>query len=272
MMVHHPPVVGGITVFLALVLLLIQPPPSRAGFTPCFAPSISSRYHRTTLNHSRSRSTTRRFCSVAGARASPTRTALGSADRDSDGPPSDEELSLDLQARVEELGLDVEKVKADTYSSESSNREIDFKARDDESEYIYVGGERFYLPSSVRSSLPTATSSSRKERDEPRRQSFDKVDGVTSRRGLLQEARPGIIGSLEGLALALSLFFILTVVATGGRLFAPFVSISDEAVYPSSSSTTPVPRQRIMLDPDTLLKEDFARDRSSVFYGQALQE
>ena len=98
---------------------------------------------------------------------------------------------------------------------------------------------------------------------------------ATSRRELLREARPGIIGSLEGLALALSLFFVLTVIATGGRLFAPFASISDEFVSPvsSSSSTTLFPRQRIVLDPDTLLKEDFARDGSSVFYGgQAVHE
>lgn len=205
--------------------------------------------------------------SPTGTRA---RTSLlESADNEgsSEGPPSDAELSLDLQARIKELGLDEANAKMVDTISDSSRTEIDVEARDDsESDFIYVGGERFYLPSSARASRPTAIDS--KERYVvPRRESFNTFEEVTSRRELLQEARPGIIGSLEGLALALSLFFILTIVATGGKLFAPFESVSS-----SSSPTTLVPRQRIVLDPDTLLKEDFARDGSSVFYGQAVQK
>ena len=57
-------------------------------------------------------------------------------------------------------------------------------------------------------------------------------------------------GSLELLALAVSLFFVATVAVEGDRLFAS---------APASTSQT-----RVTIDPDSVLKEDFERSMSSV--------
>ena len=269
------PIVGGMQTILSFILqllnllILFSTLSTSTGFI--LVPSASSRYHPPSHPGSD------RVWRPRGS-ATPAPTALGSADNaDSEGlPPSDAEISLDLQARIKDLGLGGDDVKAVGTDNDSSTSDTgtQAQARNNEGEFIYTGGERFYLPSSARSSLPT-TIDSKEGEILPRRQSVNSFKEATSRRELLREARPGIIGSLEGLALALSLFFVLTVIATGGRLFAPFASISDEFVSPvsSSSSTTLFPRQRIVLDPDTLLKEDFARDGSSVFYGgQAVHE
>ena len=129
---------------------------------------------------------------------------------------------------------------------------------------MYIGGERFYLPSASASSsssrsAPVADQGEQYLEYLPPPSEYDSSNGaVSSRRELIDEARPSIIGSLEGLALAISLFFVVTVAATGGSLYASNANISTGSAV----------SQRVILDPDTLLKEDFARDGSSVFYGQ----
>ena len=89
-------------------------------------------------------------------------------------------------------------------------------------------------------------------------------NAASSRREILEEAKPSIIGSLEGLAIAISLFFVVTVAATGGSLFASNINSSSSSMTAAGSS------QR--WDPDALLQEDFARDGSPVFYGQTFDK
>lgn len=60
------------------------------------------------------------------------------------------------------------------------------------------------------------------------------------------------LGSLEILALVVSAFFVATVSLSNGALFA-------------SPPTTP--RNRVVLDADEILKQDFNRDSSSVTFG-----
>jgi hypothetical protein len=62
------------------------------------------------------------------------------------------------------------------------------------------------------------------------------------------------IGSLEILALIVSAFFVATVSLSNGALFAT----------PPPTATT---RTRIVLDADEILRQDFARDTSSVNFG-----
>lgn len=60
-------------------------------------------------------------------------------------------------------------------------------------------------------------------------------------------------GSLELLAFVASLFFVVTVVVEGDRLFA--------------AAPSPTTKSRVVIDPDAVLKEDFDRSMSSVeFY------
>jgi len=60
------------------------------------------------------------------------------------------------------------------------------------------------------------------------------------------------LGSLEILALVVSAFFVATVAFSDGAIFAP-------------PATTTAPR--VVLDADEILKQDFARDSSSVRFG-----
>ena len=168
---------------------------------------------------------------------------------------TDSALYKDLQQRIQELGLDGESSDDGVRSGGALAPDVEI---DEEKDHVYIGGERFYLPSA------SASSSSRSapvadQGEQPPPSEYDSSNGaVSSRRELIEKARPSIIGSLEGLALAISLFFVVTVAATGGSLFASNANIS------TGSGVS----QRVILDPDTLLKEDFARDGSSVFYGQ----
>ena len=167
-------------------------------------------------------------------------------------------LYTELRQRIQELGLDGKSGNGTRGGGFLASDEPPYGKRaevDEEKEYVYIGGERFYLPSAP-ASAPTPFRSASREYDSSNSM-------VSSRRELIDEARPSIIGSLEGLALAISLFFVLTVAATGGSLFASNANVSTG----SSASS-----QRVILDPDALLREDFARDGSSVFYGQTFEE
>ena len=171
-------------------------------------------------------------------------------------------LYTDLRQRIQELGLDGKSSNGPRGGGALASDEPPYGKGaevDEEKEYVYIGGERFYLPSapaSAPASAPTPPRSASREYDSSNSM-------VSSRRELIDEARPSIIGSLEGLALAISLFFVLTVAATGGSLFASHANVSTG----SSASS-----QRVILDPDALLREDFARDGSSVFYGHTFEE
>jgi len=180
-----------------------------------------------------------------------------SSDDDIDGM-ADSTLYENLRNRIQELGLD--------------ERDAIVKGveADEGKEYVYIGGERFYLPPPSSSSSPSSSRPASMV-DQGKRSKgywaspsgYDPPNtAVSSRRELLDEARPSIIGSLEGLALAISLFFVVTVAASGGSLFASNVNVS----------TGSMASQRVIFDPDTLLKEDFARDGSSIFYGQTSEE
>lgn len=163
-------------------------------------------------------------------------------------------LYTDLRQRIQELGLDGKSGNGPRGGGALAADEPPYGKGaevDEEKEYVYIGGERFYLPSAP-ASAPTPSRSASREYDSSNSM-------VSSRRELIDEARPSIIGSLEGLALAISLFFVLTVAATGGSLFASNANVSTG----SSASS-----QRVILDPDALLRDDFARDGSSIFYGQ----
>ena len=179
---------------------------------------------------------------------------------------TDSALYKDLQQRIQELGLDGESSDDGVRSGGALAPDVEI---DEEKDHVYIGGERFYLPPASASASASASSSSRSapvaDQGEqyleylPPPSEYDSSNGaVSSRRELIEKARPSIIGSLEGLALAISLFFVVTVAATGGSLFASNANISTGSAV----------SQRVILDPDTLLKEDFARDGSSVFYGQ----
>ena len=163
-------------------------------------------------------------------------------------------LYTDLRQRIQELGLEGKSGNGTRGGGVLASDEPPYGKGaevDEDNEYVYIGGERFYLPASA----PTPSRSASREYDSSNSM-------VSSRRELIDEARPSIIGSLEGLALAISLFFVLTVAATGGSLFASNANVS------TGSSAS----QRVILDPDALLREDFARDGSSVFYGQTFEE
>lgn len=183
------------------------------------------------------------------------------ADNGTDGM-TDSALYKDLQQRIQELGLDGESSDDGVRSGGALAPDVEI---DEEKDYVYIGGERFYLPPASASASSSSRSAPVADQGEqyleylPPPSEYDSSNGaVSSRRELIDEARPSIIGSLEGLALAISLFFVVTVAATGGSLFASNANISTGSAV----------SQRVILDPDTLLKEDFARDGSSVFYGQ----
>ena len=191
---------------------------------------------------------------------------LANAKRSDDGDNdtddmADSALYKDLQQRIQELGLDGESSDDGVRSGGASAPDVEI---DEEKDYVYIGGERFYLPSASASSsssrsAPVADQGEQYLEYLPPPSEYDSSNGaVSSRREVIDEARPSIIGSLEGLALAISLFFVVTVAATGGSLFASNANISTGSAV----------SRRVILDPDTLLKEDFARDGSSVLYGQ----
>ena len=194
----------------------------------------------------------------------------GDNDYDYTDGMADSALHKDLQIRIQELGLDGESTRSDDDGGARSGGALAPDVEiDEEKEYVYIGGERFYMPSAsvTSSSSRSAPSVDRGEQYleylPPPSEYRSSNGAVSSRRELIDEARPSIIGSLEGLALAISLFFVVTVAATGGSLFASNANISTGSTVVS---------HRIILDPDTLLKEDFARDGSSVFYGQTVEE
>ena len=195
-----------------------------------------------------------------------------SAKADGDGDISDESLHEDLRNRIQELGLDGESSGVGGGGALSGKPVRDRKGAeaDGEKEYVYIGGERFYLPSQTSSSSRPASTLDQGDRERPSDNflatspnGYGDSDAVSSRRELLEEAKPSIIGSLEGLALAISLFFVVTVAATGGSLFASNTNSSSSMTAASSSQRW---------DPDALLQEDFARDGSSVFYGQTFDK
>ena len=202
--------------------------------------------------------------SLANAR----RSSGDDGDDDYTDGMADSALHKDLQMRVQELGLNGESTHSEDDARSGGALAPDVEI-DEEKEYVYIGGERFYMPSAsvTSSSSRSAPSVDRGERYleylPPPSEYRSSNGAVSSRRELIDEARPSIIGSLEGLALAISLFFVVTVAATGGSLFASNANISTGSTVVS---------HRIILDPDTLLKEDFARDGSSVFYGQTVEE
>lgn len=236
----------------ATTLLLHSAPQPACGFVP---PSASSSL-------------------VASSQADRVQLLADAKRSDNDGNDAndtnamtDSDLYQDLRQRIQELGFDGEGSDGDARSGGALAPDVEM---DEEKDNVYIGGERFYLPSASASAKSSSSRSSSLV-DQGKQSSnyltlpneYDSSDrAVSSRRELIDEARPSIIGSLEGLALAISLFFVVTVAATGGRLFASNANIS-------TGSTV---SQRVLLDPDTLLKEDFARDGSSVFYGQTFEE
>jgi len=190
----------------------------------------------------------------------------GGGYNDNDDISDDSALYEDLRNRIQELGLDGESRPSSASSDELARKGAE---ADEEKEYVYIGGERFYLPPPPPSSSSSSRPASMLDQGEQPSNyltspnGYDASNAVSSRRELLEEAKPSIIGSLEGLALAISLFFVVTVAATGGSLFA---SNTNGSIGSSTAS------QHVILDPDALLKEDFARDGSSVFYGQTFEE
>ena len=68
---------------------------------------------------------------------------------------------------------------------------------------------------------------------------------------LLTPPPPFKVGSYEMLSLLVSAFFAATVFLSGGTIFA----------------NAPAPTARVILDADELLRQDFARDASSVRFG-----
>ena len=178
-----------------------------------------------------------------------------------DGDISDESLYEELRNRIQALGLDGESSGVGGGGALSGKPVRKGAEADEEKEYVYIGGERFYLPSQASSSSRPASMLDQEDRERPSDNFF-----ATSPNGygeLLEEAKPSIIGSLEGLALAISLFFVVTVAATGGSLFASNINSSSSITAAGSSQRW---------DPDALLQEDFARDGSSVFYGRTFDE
>ena len=187
-----------------------------------------------------------------------------------DGDISEESLYEDLRNRIQALGLDGESSGVGGGGALSGKPVRKGAEADEEKEYVYIGGERFYLPSQASSSSRPASMLDQEDRERPSDNFFatspngyGDSNAVSSRRELLEEAKPSIIGSLEGLALAISLFFVVTVAATGGSLFASNINSSSSITAAGSSQRW---------DPDALLQEDFARDGSSVFYGQTFDE
>ena len=236
------------------------------GFSPCRdnAHSVCSMYRREG-KHMQQRGVTATKIRLLGKRdvdfrKGKVKTVLAST---GDNGDADAALFRDLNKRIQELGLNDES-GADTNTVEDG--EVDemsstASATNDDMEYIYVGGERIYLPQRM-------TSRSNGQRNEMistvRSDSIaDSDNDVTSRRRLLDEARPTIVGSLEALALAVSLFFVATFIVTGGRLLTSASSIT---------TTTTNSQARVILDPDELLRDDFNRDGMAVLYDQQLQQ
>jgi len=187
-----------------------------------------------------------------------------------DGDMSDESLHEDLRYRIQELGLDGESSDVGGGGALSGKPVRKGAEADEGKEYVYIGGERFYLPSQASSSSRPASMLDQGDRERPSDNflattpnGYGDSNAVSSRRELLEEAKPSIIGSLEALALSISLFFVVTVAATGGSLFASNINSSSSMTATGSSQRW---------DPDALLQEDFARDGSSVFYGQTFDK
>ena len=187
-----------------------------------------------------------------------------------DGDMSDESLHEDLRYRIQELGLDGESSDVGGGGALSGKPVRKGAEADEGKEYVYIGGERFYLPSQASSSSRPASMLDQEDRERPSDNflatspnGYGDSNAASSRREILEEAKPSIIGSLEALVFSISLFFVVTVAATGGSLFASNINSSSSMTATGSSQRW---------DPDALLQEDFARDGSSVFYGQTFDK
>ena len=157
---------------------------------------------------------------------------IGPSEGRTEGSGADDILSQSLEKRILELDLDGEAGVVPTVTDGDG----------DDDEYF----------------LQWAFDEAEERRKRQERKELQRQDAAAADAAAAANARPNLVGSLEGLALALGLFFIATYIGTEGGILVPF-----DSIYEGSSVGRPV-----LINAEEVLRQDFLRDESSVFFWQ----